>query len=117
MMKMNGNDGKDRREGFTLIELLVVIAIIAILAALLLPALNRAKQRAIATQCMSNQKQLMLAWTMYSDDNQDFFPINSDPHINNVFVKSWVTGTLDWTIVQSNTNTDYLINDNYSLLG
>jgi len=54
--------------GFTLIELLVVIAIIAILAALLLPALTRAKQRAQRTQCMNNNRQMMLGWHMYSGD-------------------------------------------------
>ncbi|HZI33413.1 MAG TPA: prepilin-type N-terminal cleavage/methylation domain-containing protein [Candidatus Binatia bacterium] len=57
--------------GFTLIELLVVIAIIAILAALLLPALSAAKRRATQATCLSNQKQLAMAWIMYAGDNSD----------------------------------------------
>jgi prepilin-type N-terminal cleavage/methylation domain-containing protein/prepilin-type processing-associated H-X9-DG protein len=61
-------------EAFTLIELLVVIAVIAILAALLLPALSRAKQQAIRVNCENNERQQLLAFTMYANENKDFLP-------------------------------------------
>jgi prepilin-type N-terminal cleavage/methylation domain-containing protein len=75
-----------RKNGFTLIELLVVIAIIAILAAMLLPALSRAKSKALQTGCLSNEKQLQLAWLMYANDNDFIVPCDPSLATNQVWV-------------------------------
>lgn len=85
-------------DGFTLIELLVVIAIIAILAALLLPALGKAKLKAYGIQCMNNHRQLSLAWQMYVDDNQGFLPYASHwPYgLAEESRLAWVGGQMDF---------------------
>ena len=108
------------RKGFTLIELLVVIAIIAILAALLLPALAKAKQKAQAISCLNNYKQLTLAWIMYTGDNADKLAINSDQSEMFENTPNWVGNVMNWNAGganNDNTNNLYLDNSQLSLFG
>ncbi len=102
------------RAAFTLIQLLVVIAVIAILAALLLPALSRAKARAYRAQCMSNLRQLSLAWQMYPDDNGGLLPANGYV-LNPGDARLWVLGS-EHVHPEFFTNPDYLVNPRYALL-
>jgi prepilin-type N-terminal cleavage/methylation domain-containing protein len=72
---MRSSAAVQKRSGFTLIELLVVIAIIAILASILFPVYSRVRENARRTKCLSNVKQLVMAFTMYADDHDETLPI------------------------------------------
>ena len=105
----NGTETNSAYGGFTLIELLVVIAIIAILAGMLLPALSKSKTKAQGILCMSNTRQLMVAWQMYSGDNEERLVTNfgitgtrwsrdAGTYLN------WVNNVMTWDSDGDNTN-------------
>jgi prepilin-type N-terminal cleavage/methylation domain-containing protein/prepilin-type processing-associated H-X9-DG protein len=117
--------GKKKATGFTLIELMVVVSIIGVLAGLLLPALSRSKSRAQMITCMGNTKQLLLAWTMYSGDNDSRLAYNLqlDPSrgaspvwgsgagaLGSPSSPNWVNNTMDWELSTDNTNLNFVNN-------
>lgn len=109
-----------RRGGFTLIELLVVIAIIAILAGMLLPALSKAKAKAQGIMCVSNNKQLLLAWHLYAGDFNDSVANNytipgTEATITSKKYANWANNVMTWGASGSiddisNTNVEWIYN-------
>lgn len=108
--KTSGRSAKRAWGAFTLVELLVVIALIAILAALLFPALSSARARAKGYQCLNNTRQLVFAWTLYSDDHNGRLAYNLGGNASRKTVArksdlNWVNNVLTWELDSDNTNT------------
>jgi prepilin-type processing-associated H-X9-DG protein/prepilin-type N-terminal cleavage/methylation domain-containing protein len=100
-------------QAFTLVELLVVIGVLAILAGLLVPVLGQAKAKGYAVSCLNNQRQLVVAWQVHADDNEDRAAANFGKdqvleEIANGTYRNWVNNVMDWSDNPMNTNTALL---------
>jgi prepilin-type N-terminal cleavage/methylation domain-containing protein len=111
---MHQNTSKETRPStgaFTLIELLVVVAIIAILAAMLLPALTKAKLKAQGVYCVNNNRSLALCWRLYAEDNRDLLCYASDDPFNaddrNLHLYAWTWTKMDFTDKPDNWDINY----------
>lgn len=113
--------GPSDGRAFTLIELLVVVSIIAIIASLVLPALARAKERAQASFCLNNTKQLAVAWMLYADDHNGLLAYNLGQSTRTAAISvpatasgptmadNWVNNVLDWELSPDNTNASAVV--------
>ena len=105
-MKATGSSSA-RWRGFTLIELLVVIAIIAILSAILLPALSKARARAEGIACLSNPRQMILAWQLYANDHDSLLPYNLGMNASSFRTNlNWVNNVMTWDADAGSDNTN-----------
>jgi prepilin-type N-terminal cleavage/methylation domain-containing protein len=103
--KKPSRSGQTEAHGFTLIELLTVIAIIAVLAAILLPALSKARSRSQGIFCLNNTRQLTLAWQLYADDHEGLLPYNLVMTATSARTNlNWVNNVMDWYLSSDNTN-------------
>jgi len=97
------------RRAFTLVELLVLMAIIVILLALLMPALDQARQRAMTVRCMSNLRQMNAAWHLYTSDNKELVPPNNPGQMD--WFEHWVNGWFDAEAFTSDNTNLFLLTD------